>query len=885
MKITQKSMTCVLCAALICLSSGVLSWSAPAQNNTIPAETVGRVRVQALSPTLVRLEVKGRRGFEDRVTFHIADRDDWPGDTIHRSEANGSVALACTNFTVNIPKRAKSLKDVTITGEDGNVLWAYTGLSGNKIALPAFDEPVPAFAIADTPRVVPAAWGFSPQPESNKKHRKTNGWDTKNDAPDMYIFLPGNDHVQLRADFVRLTGRTEMLPLAALGAWDSRYYAYTQETAMAQLEGYHGRGLPLNVLVIDTDWRVAEGGTGYGVNTELFPDMQGFIDWAHGKHIEVMFNDHPEPTRRVFNKKENHVLAPKEVEFRSSNLQDLLRLGLDAWWYDRNWWTTVQPLPGFTHEVLGMALYADAQRAVYPDRRLFMMSNVDGVANGRDEGPGSVAAHRYAVQWTGDTGGHQETILQELRNALLRGETGPLPYVSTDLGTHTTHIDAMSGAEYLRWMQFGALSPVFRPHCTKDAEGRMPWLKGDAVTDVFRDYVNLRYRLLPVFYALSRENYDTGLPMLRPMALAYPDCPEDRRYDQYLLGEDILIAPVLAESSVQGIPAEWFSNLKGEYFNNTDLSGGPVLAREESGIDFDWDWGSPDPLVNDNYFSARFTGTLTPAEPVSLHLESDDGCRLTIDGDLIVDSWKPQVAEFSPDLVLEAGRSYDLRLEFFEEENGAKCVLRYIPSEPSEKSLPRTVWIPEGAWIDTVAGETVTGPQTIEIGPLDIDEYPIFIRGGAVLPLADEMLTTKDADWSHLTLDVYPCADQTGETTLYEDDTISNAYQKGEFRTTLLRTVFADGKAALYIGKAEGTFTGPLAFMQRDWTIRVHRPEDFGPLEGVTRNGEPVPFEVIAKVEKAMPLALSGGATDGDVYVIQISAPVEQEMKLSFTFR
>jgi len=296
MKNMQKPVACALCAALLCLAFGAAAQAREARVNPVPAEIVGKVRVQALSPTLVRLEVRGFWGFEDRATFHIVNREDWPGDTIHRSEAGGSVALACTNFIVNIPKYAKNLEGVTITGKDGDVLWAYAGLPGDKAALPAFTEEAPAFAVADTPRVVPAAWGFSPQPMWNWRHRCTNGWSLCNDAPDLYVFLPGGDHRRLRADFVRLTGRTEMLPLSALGAWDSRYYAYTQETAMAQVEGYHGRGLPLDVLVIDTDWRVAGSGTGYEVNTALFPDMEGFFDWAHGKNVELMFNDHPEPT-------------------------------------------------------------------------------------------------------------------------------------------------------------------------------------------------------------------------------------------------------------------------------------------------------------------------------------------------------------------------------------------------------------------------------------------------------------------------------------------------------------------------------------------------------------------------------------------------------------
>jgi len=169
----------------------------------------------------------------------------------------------------------------------------------------------------------------------------------------------------------------------------------------------------------------------------------------------------------------------------------------------------------------------------------------------------------------------------------------------------------------------------------------------------------------------------------------------------------------------------------------------------------------------------------------------------------------------------------------------------------------------------------------VQIPALEMDEYPIYVRAGAVIPLADQMLTTKDGDWSHLTLDVYPGQ---GGATLYEDDTASNAYQTGAFRTTQLQNSFADGKLTLSIGMAAGAFTGPRAFVQRDWTIRMHQPEDCGPLQSVICNGEDVPFEMIAMAEKAMPFALTGGAADGDVYMIEISAPVEMAQELVFSF-
>ena len=287
-----------------------------------------------------------------------------------------------------------------------------------------------------------------------------------------------------------------MLPLSALGAWDSRYYRYLERTALAQIDGYHSRNLPLDVLVIDTDWRDSSTGMGYEINTRLFPDMEDFFKKAHEKNVDIIFNDHPEPTKT--NNSDNYVLAAEEIKYRSDNLKRLLKMGLDAWWYDRNWVKTIIPPRGFTHEVIGMAVFADAFKTVYPDRRLFIMSNLDGVTHGADTGPSNIAAHRYSIQWTGDTIGGQEIIIQEIINTVERGEIGALPYISTDLGAHQTLSKYITDNEYIRWMQMGALSPIFRPHVMLNDTGRMPWLRGGCYR-YFSEYINLRYRLLPVF--------------------------------------------------------------------------------------------------------------------------------------------------------------------------------------------------------------------------------------------------------------------------------------------------------------------------------------------------------------------------------------------------
>ena len=85
--------------------------------------------------------------------------------------------------------------------------------------------------------------------------------------------------------------------------------------------------------------------------------------------------------------------------------------------------------------------------------------------------------------------------------------------------------------------------------------------------------------------------------------------------DEYLLGKDILVAPVL-QGSLQVVPGEWLKTpdgqpgLKAEFFTNEDLSGTPALTRTDADVDFNWDTNSPAPDFPRTHFSARWTGTI-----------------------------------------------------------------------------------------------------------------------------------------------------------------------------------------------------------------------------------------------------------------------------------
>jgi alpha-D-xyloside xylohydrolase len=95
---------------------------------------------------------------------------------------------------------------------------------------------------------------------------------------------------------------------------------------------------------------------------------------------------------------------------------------------------------------------------------------------------------------------------------------------------------------YVRWAQFGLLSPLSRPH---GATSRLPWDYGEEALRVFRDYARLRYRLLPYIYSYACLAAETSLPILRAMVLEFPDDPSTYTMDlQYMLGAELLVAPI-----------------------------------------------------------------------------------------------------------------------------------------------------------------------------------------------------------------------------------------------------------------------------------------------------------------------------------------------------
>lgn len=120
------------------------------------------------------------------------------------------------------------------------------------------------------------------------------------------------------------------------------------------------------------------------------------------------------------------------------------------------------------------------------------------------------------------------------------------------------------------------------------------------------------------------------------------------------------------------------SGFVAEYFDNKTLTGPAIVTRSETAIDFDWGSSSPDPLIPNSEFSARFTKTDNYSAGVyEFKIITDDGVRLFIDDQLILNRWLPQNTEFTINKLLTAG-DHTIKLEYFENFGEAKIKLNYL---------------------------------------------------------------------------------------------------------------------------------------------------------------------------------------------------------------
>ncbi len=432
---------------------------------------------------------------------------------------------------------------------------------------------------------------------------------------DWYFFGHGHDYKQALKDFTLVAGKIPMPPRFAFGTWWSRYWAYTDEEFKHLVAEFEEHNVPLDVLVIDMDWHPTFGvkwwenkldqagqrlgWTGYTWNKLYFPDPPGFLQWTESKGLKTPLNLHPasgvqpheeqypEMARAMGMDPATKKYVPFEIwnkKFAENYFKilhhPLEAQGVDFWWLD---WQQqhITGVPGLNPTWwLNYTHFTDMERR---GKRALLFHRWGGLGN-----------HRYQVGFSGDTFTTWDSLAFQPYFTATAANVG-YGYWSHDIGGHLrarlggrpeTGPQAEDYPElYTRWVQYGVFSPILRTHTTKDphAERRI-WAYPLEYYTPMRQAFLLRYALIPYIYTASRQSYDTGISLARPLYYDWPEADEAYEFkDQYLFGDDLLLAPVTdpvspetgtATKRVWLPPGEWF-----EWFTGARLAGGRTIER------------------------------------------------------------------------------------------------------------------------------------------------------------------------------------------------------------------------------------------------------------------------------------------------------------------
>ena len=198
----------------------------------------------------------------------------------------------------------------------------------------------------------------------------------------------------------------------------------------------------------------------------------------------------------------------------------------------------------------------------------------------------------------------------------------------------------------------------------------------------------------------------------------------------YAPGDQLRTSPFLAIGTPYLERTEMAGKgLKAEFFKNTKLEGPPVLVRVDSLIDFNWEDNPPAPGIDKDGYSVRWTGYLMPpvSRPYTLYTASDDGVRVYIDGKLVINNWTNHGTTVdSAKLILLAGKSYNIKVEYYEDGGDAVMILGWdLPEDAIQKQMVT----------DAVKVATGADVAIIFAGTSDTYESEGFDRtGGLKLP-------------------------------------------------------------------------------------------------------------------------------------------------------
>ncbi len=404
----------------------------------------------------------------------------------------------------------------------------------------------------------------------------------------VYLIL-GDTAAEVLRGYADLTGYPHLPPLWSFGYMQSHRTLASRDEVMGIAKTFREKSLPCDALIyLGTGFCPSGWNTGHGsftFNADVFRDPQEMFRELHEAHFKLVL--HVVPPHDFHGKITDtgsavHTLGDA-VPYWAEHMP-AEEIGVDGWWPDEGDLLPVEA------RLDRNEMYWDGQVHAHPERRPFALHR-----------NGYAGLQRYGWLWSGDIDSTWKTLAAQVGNAINAGLSG-IPYWGTDTGGFIPTRE-LTPELYVRWFQFSAFCPLFRSH-GRAWKLRLPWgwnlgtpgpleggetlgdwppqqeLHDTQVEPICRKYLELRYKMLPYVYSAAEQTHRTGLPLMRALWIAWPqDAKASLVADQYLWGDNFLVAPVLEPGATQRrtyLPA----GLWWDFWSQKRVEGGAEITRE-----------------------------------------------------------------------------------------------------------------------------------------------------------------------------------------------------------------------------------------------------------------------------------------------------------------
>ena len=556
----------------------------------------GKARFTVLTPEMIRIQYSDRSLFEDRATFAIVNRR-LPVPAFTAVEKDGYLEIKTSALTLKYKiggvidgrKPSAEVLNISMQLNGRPVLW-----------YPGKDD---AMNLKGTTRTLDGQIGDNKRQELENGLLSRAGWSIIDESPlarrgdgsttfafdkqvdgidwvaepvdkqaiDWYFLGYGHQYKKALGDFIKVAGRQPMPPLYVLGYWYSKYQRYTSDEFMEIVNDVKRFNIPMDVMIFDMDWHT-QGWTGWTWDRTAIPDPEGLIDWMHQHGLEVSLNLHPadgvDDDEDFFNDLREDMGLDKQTKRVPWNLSDgrfyhnmfkhiiraRERQGVDFWWLDWQQNLTSKYVDGLGETFWCNHVFYNDMRLNRPNHRPLIFHRWGGLGS-----------HRYPIGFSGDSFTTYGTLAWQPYFTATASNVG-FGYWGHDLGGHQ-QTGGNDPEIYLRWMQFGVFTPIFRTHATNwEGIERRIWKYSNFPS--LLETVKLRYALMPYIYTAARQAYDTGVSLCRPLYYEWPEANNAYLFeDEYMFGDDILVAPVVTKPEKDGTTARRTWLPEGRWFD------------------------------------------------------------------------------------------------------------------------------------------------------------------------------------------------------------------------------------------------------------------------------------------------------------------------------